>query len=120
MEKGWLKLSGKRTERNQSGVSLYFRVPEVDFVFLLCLLWCQGSLPPSKRKIEDEDSISGFLFSSCFIRKKPEDSMLELFKGINDIVWGPPLLMLLVGTGVYFTVRMGLFQISKLPKAFQE
>ncbi|AXI64758.1 TPA: sodium:alanine symporter family protein [Streptococcus suis] len=45
--------------------------------------------------------------------------MLELFKAINNLVWGPPLLLLLVGTGVYFTLRLGIFQISKLPTAFR-
>ncbi|HEM4558285.1 TPA: sodium:alanine symporter family protein [Streptococcus suis] len=44
--------------------------------------------------------------------------MLELFKAINNLVWGPPLLLLLVGTGVYFTLRLGVFQIGKLPTAF--
>ncbi|MGU8009490.1 alanine/glycine:cation symporter family protein [Streptococcus suis] len=44
--------------------------------------------------------------------------MLELFKAINNLVWGPPLLILLVGTGVYFTLRLGMFQVSKLPTAF--
>ncbi|MGQ7485124.1 alanine/glycine:cation symporter family protein [Streptococcus suis] len=45
--------------------------------------------------------------------------MLELFKAINNLVWGPPLLILLVGTGVYFTLRLGMFQVSKLPTAFR-
>ncbi|MGO0041359.1 alanine/glycine:cation symporter family protein [Streptococcus suis] len=45
--------------------------------------------------------------------------MLELFKAINNFVWGPPLLILLVGTGVYFTLRLGMFQVSKLPTAFR-
>ncbi|HEM4246211.1 sodium:alanine symporter family protein [Streptococcus suis] len=45
--------------------------------------------------------------------------MLELFKTINNLVWGPPLLLLLVGTGVYFTLRLGVFQIGKLPTAFR-
>ncbi|HFU3999963.1 TPA: alanine/glycine:cation symporter family protein [Streptococcus suis] len=45
--------------------------------------------------------------------------MLELMQHINDFVWGPPLLLLLVGTGVYFTIRLGVFQISKLPTAFR-
>ncbi|HEL9646955.1 TPA: sodium:alanine symporter family protein [Streptococcus suis] len=45
--------------------------------------------------------------------------MLELFKTINNLVWGPPLLILLVGTGVYFTLRLGMFQVSKLPTAFR-
>ncbi|MBF0779166.1 alanine/glycine:cation symporter family protein [Streptococcus cuniculi] len=45
--------------------------------------------------------------------------MLELLQRVNSLVWGPPLLMLLVGTGVYFTFRMGLFQVRKLPRAFR-
>ncbi|HFU4458600.1 TPA: alanine/glycine:cation symporter family protein [Streptococcus suis] len=45
--------------------------------------------------------------------------MLELMQHINDFVWGPPLLLLLVGTGVYFTLRLGVFQVSKLPTAFR-
>lgn len=45
--------------------------------------------------------------------------MLELMQNINDFVWGPPLLLLLVGTGVYLTLRLGVFQIGKLPTAFR-
>lgn len=45
--------------------------------------------------------------------------MLELMQHINDFVWGPPLLLLLVGTGVFFTLRLGVFQVSKLPTAFR-
>lgn len=45
--------------------------------------------------------------------------MLELMQNINNFVWGPPLLLLLVGTGVYLTLRLGVFQIGKLPTAFR-
>lgn len=38
---------------------------------------------------------------------------------VNDLVWGWPLLVLLLGTGVLFTVRLGLIQIIKLPKALK-
>ncbi|AXQ78753.1 sodium:alanine symporter family protein [Streptococcus chenjunshii] len=44
--------------------------------------------------------------------------MLEFFKTVDDIVWGAPLLVLLVGTGIYLTIRLGLLQIFRLPKAF--
>lgn len=30
---------------------------------------------------------------------------------VNSLVWGAPLLILLVGTGVYLTVKLGLLQI---------
>ena len=45
--------------------------------------------------------------------------MLNFFTMLDDIVWGAPLLILLVGTGIYFTVRLGLLQVLKLPKAFK-
>ncbi|WP_286292096.1 alanine/glycine:cation symporter family protein [Vibrio apostichopi] len=38
---------------------------------------------------------------------------------INQFVWGPPLLILLVGTGVYFTFRLGLLQFRHLPTALK-
>ena len=45
--------------------------------------------------------------------------MLELLKSIDAFAWGPPLLILLVGTGIYLTARLGLLQILRLSKAFQ-
>ncbi|MDQ8821035.1 alanine:cation symporter family protein, partial [Streptococcus ruminantium] len=45
--------------------------------------------------------------------------MLGVIQNINNIIWGPPLLVLLVGTGVYFTVRLSWFQMGKLPTAFR-
>ena len=45
--------------------------------------------------------------------------MLDFFTTIDDLVWGPPLLVLLVGTGIYLTLRLGLLQVLRLPKAFK-
>ena len=42
--------------------------------------------------------------------------MLDFFTTIDDFVWGPPLLVLLVGTGIYLTLRLGLLQVLRLPK----
>lgn len=50
---------------------------------------------------------------------KKGDSLLAFVKFIDDLVWGPPLLVLLVGTGIYLTLRLGLLQITKLPMAFK-
>ncbi len=33
---------------------------------------------------------------------------------INDFIWGPPMMILLMGAGLYFTVRLGFFQVTKL------
>ena len=44
---------------------------------------------------------------------------MELLNQINSIVWGPPLLILLMGTGLYLTIRLGLIQVLRLPKALK-
>ncbi len=42
---------------------------------------------------------------------------MELIKTINDavngVVWGVPMLILIIGTGIYFSVRLGFFQVVK-------
>ena len=38
-----------------------------------------------------------------------------IFEVLNGIAWGPWLLLLLVGTGIYFTVRLGFLQLRKFP-----
>ncbi|NOH71322.1 sodium:alanine symporter family protein [Vibrio pectenicida] len=45
------------------------------------------------------------------------NNLQSLLTTIDNFVWGPPLLILLVGTGVYFTFRLGLLQFRYLPKA---
>ena len=45
--------------------------------------------------------------------------MLELLNSIDTFVWGPPLMILLIGTGVLLTVRLGLLQVLKLPSALK-
>lgn len=45
---------------------------------------------------------------------------LELWLSrVNQFVWGAPLLILLVGTGIFFTIRLGLLQVLKLPLALK-
>lgn len=45
--------------------------------------------------------------------------MIAAAKWIDDLVWGAPLLLLLLGTGIYLTSRLSLLQVIKLPKAFR-
>jgi AGCS family alanine or glycine:cation symporter len=47
------------------------------------------------------------------------EKLIQIFSKIDSIVWGAPLLILLVGTGIYLTVRLGFLQIRKLPLAFK-
>lgn len=43
----------------------------------------------------------------------------EVLKNIDGIVWGAPLLILLVGTGIYFTFKLNFIQMFKLPLAIK-
>ncbi|QQK79108.1 sodium:alanine symporter family protein [Salicibibacter cibi] len=49
--------------------------------------------------------------------------MLEWFEyitgEISDFVWGLPLIILLVGTGLYLTLRLGFYSFRMLPYAFK-
>lgn len=45
--------------------------------------------------------------------------MIQFLDQLDSFVWGPPLLTLLVGTGILLTFRLKLIQFSKLPKAFK-
>ena len=44
---------------------------------------------------------------------------LAFFKQVDNVVWGVPLLILLVGTGIYLSFRLGLLQVFRLPQAFR-
>ena len=44
---------------------------------------------------------------------------LELLDSIDSLVWGPPLLILLVGTGIWLTFRLKLLQVARLPLALK-
>ncbi|WP_373767848.1 alanine/glycine:cation symporter family protein [Glaesserella sp.] len=45
-------------------------------------------------------------------------SIDSILNSINNIVWGPPLLLLVAGVGIYFTLRLKLLQFAYLPRAF--
>ncbi|WP_440952752.1 alanine/glycine:cation symporter family protein [Methanococcoides sp. FTZ1] len=45
--------------------------------------------------------------------------MLSVLKTIDSLVWGPPLLLFLVGTGIYLTISLGLIQVFRLPLALR-
>ena len=45
--------------------------------------------------------------------------MLDFLNAFDALVWGPPLMVLLIGTGIMLTTRLGLLQVMKLPKALQ-
>jgi len=45
------------------------------------------------------------------------DGLEAILDKLGGIIWGPPLLILLVGTGIYLTFRLGLIQLRLLPYA---
>ena len=45
--------------------------------------------------------------------------MEKILRTIDSIVWGPPLLVLLLGTGIYLTYKLKFIQIRKLPQAIK-
>lgn len=46
-------------------------------------------------------------------------NVLDVFTKIDSFIWGPPLLILLVGTGIFLTISLGLIQIFRLPLALK-
>ncbi|MBR2179766.1 MAG: sodium:alanine symporter family protein [Selenomonadaceae bacterium] len=46
-------------------------------------------------------------------------TLLEILNDIDSIVWGVPLLVLLVGTGIFLTIRLNLLQVFRLPIALR-
>ncbi|MCA1754649.1 MAG: sodium:alanine symporter family protein [Spirochaeta sp.] len=42
------------------------------------------------------------------------DALMAFNSWLNGIVWGPPFMVLLIGTGLYLTVRLGFFQFTKI------
>lgn len=61
-----------------------------------------------------------------FIKKKEREKMEVLStigegietanEFVNDIVWGPIMIALLLGTGIYLTIRLGVPQLTKIKK----
>lgn len=43
--------------------------------------------------------------------------MLELVKEANSVLWGPVLLLLLCGTGIWYTFRLKFIQVRKFGEA---
>ena len=55
-----------------------------------------------------------FFFSYPYRNEKEGIALLEtLFEKLNSFIWGPGLLALVLGTGVWFTVRSGFYPLRK-------
>ena len=47
------------------------------------------------------------------------EKFTEFLVAIDDIVWGVPLIVLIMGTGIYLTIRLGVLQFRKRGKALK-
>ena len=54
----------------------------------------------------------------CILNDEESSMSLQtILSAISSFIWGPPLLILLSGTGLYLTLRLGFLQIRYLPRA---
>lgn len=47
------------------------------------------------------------------------EECLSILSKIDSFLWGVPLIILLIGTGIYLTVRLGFLQVFRLPLALK-
>ncbi len=47
------------------------------------------------------------------------DQVMSILNDLNNAIWGLPMLVLLMGTGLLLTVRLNVLQITKLPMALK-
>nr|HQV15461.1 alanine:cation symporter family protein [Denitromonas sp.] len=46
------------------------------------------------------------------------EALTQFVSAINGIVWGPPMLVLILGTGLFLQVRLKLMPIAKIGAGF--
>jgi len=46
------------------------------------------------------------------------EAIITAITAINDLVWGPPMLVAILGTGLYLQLRLGLMPITKIGAGF--
>ena len=46
------------------------------------------------------------------------ETLMQALKAINDVIWGPGMLILLIGTGLYLTVRLRFYTFRNIFSAF--
>lgn len=49
----------------------------------------------------------------------PLDKLESILKSINNFVWGVPLIVLIISTGIYLTIRLKGLQLRHLPRALK-
>lgn len=52
--------------------------------------------------------------------EKIMESVASFLDSASGFIWGPPLLILLVGTGIFLTIRLGFIQVRLLPYSLKQ
>ncbi len=59
-------------------------------------------------------------FGRLFFWQKTKMELFEkIIKSIDDFVWGIPLIVLILGAGIYLTIRLVFLPLRRLPRAFR-
>jgi AGCS family alanine or glycine:cation symporter len=58
--------------------------------------------------------ISNITLFNYIIWRQNMEAIMNINNWLNSIVWGPPMLILIVGTGLFLSISTGFFSITKL------
>jgi AGCS family alanine or glycine:cation symporter len=72
-----------------------------------------------KTNPKHDDTELFFIFRGLICIGFMEIDLLGILTRIDLFIWGPPLLILLVGTGVFLTWQLGVIQVFRLPLALR-
>ncbi len=73
----------------------------------------------SGKRTERYFSASRFRAAFFFGERKKMQIFEQIVKQVDDFVWGIPLIVLILGTGIYLTVRLVFLPMRKLGRAFR-
>ena len=48
------------------------------------------------------------------------ETVAEINEAVNEVVWGPLMIALLLGTGIYLTFRLGIPQLRRIPEIHRQ
>ena len=46
------------------------------------------------------------------------ETLTQFITAINDIVWGPPMLVAILGTGLFLQLRLKCMPLTRIPAGF--
>ena len=61
-----------------------------------------------------ERNSSNVLRNVIFGKEKCMEQFMKINTAVNGFVWGPVMLALLVGTGIYLSIAVGFIQFTKI------